>query len=529
MRASVRKSLLLLGLMQIACSPFPDQDLVRQRVDELLAMYEHKNIELAKRINQLPLDAPGIRHLAINKEQQTVSARLDRAPLDVVIRRILQDSERSFIYERAGPTGRVTAAFQEQSLLSALNIVLEPFEYHAVEQSGVIIIKELPLCSDCTTQDSEGSSPQDRATALADKLPALCTAAAADSPQNLLCATTVASSSRVVSQPKQDAEMVYRVITPVYVPADYIQSNILAQIYPTGKSNNIQYGIVAETNQIFLYGESDEVARAVRMIRDADQEPVHIYFESALVAFSSSVAEIVGAALQNLAYRQFSNVNIGPGFPGASQATSPGTFTFLRDSAQNNPLSFGSLISSLVDINQARVLARPYLFTLSGSTASLDIGDQGYVQIQQPGQGITTSSTPIQVGTQLTLTPTALPDGTIRLELSLSQSQLQPASAQLQAEQQEASATTVLQIRDGESVLIGGLNLQESELQSFGYPFLEKIPLFNLFFKSTYNRYFQSQTFFYVTPRIWRPSLYTPVQPAPGVPFDDTLGKLRAY
>jgi hypothetical protein len=603
MRARI---LLTIGLyaLVVGCSPLPREDYIKGQVDELLAKYREKNEELAKRLHSLPQDAPGIREFEVIKTDGgvKVSCRLDRAPLDVVVRRLLSEAQVSFLYERAGPTGRVTASFRDQSLTTALNILLEPFEYQALEINSVVVIRAIPIgwkpkpkpvppaapkpvvpapespkpaaeikapesaappAEKPAQQDKPGTAPAVAAEQKAQvppeaskpgpvtepssaplQPPAVSPAspsaapktegAAASSPiagAEPMTGASDGSESDLFSVLDETPEsgITYRVVTPLYVPANYVLTNILTPLYPSGAENTIQYGIVPETNQVFLYGATGEVARAVRIIRDADIEPVHIYFETALVAFTSEVSEVVASALQNLAYKQYSGVNLTPGFPQSPDVTTAGTFSFLRDSLQDNPLSFGALINSLVAINQARILARPYLFTLNGQSAKLSVGDKGFVQVTNSASstGVTTSSNPIQVGTDLTVTPTALPDGTIRLAIDISQSQLVAQSAQLNAETENAQAKTVLQVRDGESVLIGGLNSQESDLTSYGFPYLEKIPLFNFLFKSIYNTYFQQQVFVYITPRIWRPSLELPVEPRPQVPFRGRIDALN--
>lgn len=552
-------ALFLLLLLAIACSPLPKKDWVKGQIDELLAKYQEKNEELAKRWDALASDAPGIRQFDLEftdgKPYLTIS--LDRAPLDVIIRRCLKESRVSFLYEGAGPHGRVTASFKRQPLIRALNLLLEPFDYETMIQGNVFVIRERPIGQTAdealTAALASGEQPfiplateepmpklaapvlpGSKEPELHSKIPEAPHTPHPSEEAEKLPAPVPSGPQNTSLSPSSTAEKIsiYRVVTPLYITANYVLTNILNNIYPSNSGNSVlQYGIVPETNQIFLYGAAEEVSRAVRMIRDADQEPVHIYFEGVIVAFSSEASEVVGSALQNLAYKQLSGVNLAAGFPSSPTFVESGVFTIFRDVTRNNPLSFDAIIDALVNINQARVLSRPYLFALSGNQATLNIGDQGYVQITSSVQGgLTTSSSPITVGTQLTLTPTALPDGTIRLEIDLQQSQLEPASQQLNAEVDLAQTTTVLQVRDGESLLIGGLNLQESTSQSFGFPYLEKIPLLNFFFKSIYNTYFQNQAFFYVTPRIWRPSLDLPVEPVPRVPFESTLNAIsRPY
>ncbi|MFZ4099303.1 MAG: hypothetical protein ACOYKZ_03125 [Chlamydiia bacterium] len=611
------------------------------QVNELLAKYRENNEKLAERLQNMPLDAPGIRNLEVRHHEQDllVTVSLDRAPLDVVIRRLLAEAKVSFLYERAGPQGRVTASFKHQPFLRALNILLEPFEYETVVQGGVYVIRERPIgesadealakalasgmgatgatgaghpgatgatgvgpagptgatgpgptgvTGSMTVSSTTGATgatgmappgstgatgttgtptivpvgavplpmppppPEQGPTgisaspapipATASPQPAPATATPVGSPPAVNVtgptestppppppsAAATPTPPATPAAPSGPPPVVYRAITPLYVPASYIITNILTTVYPAGGTNSIQYGMVPETNQIFLHGPADEVARAVRMVRDADVEPTHVYFEGVLVAFSTEASEVLGAALTNLAYKQYDQISVSAGFPNSPAGGANGLIQVIRDNTQYNPLNFQALIQNLVAIDQARVLARPYLFTLSGNQASLNVGDSGYVQVSSGGAGgTTTSSNPITVGTTLTFTPNVLPDGTIRLQVNLSQETFQPASFELQAETQKAQASTVLQIRDGESVLIGGLNLQESSQQSNGFPYLEKIPLLNFIFKATYNTYFQDQVFFYVTPRIWRPSIDLPVEPVPKIPFESKLDALN--
>jgi hypothetical protein len=542
---------LALFLALPACSPIPRKGWVKAQIDELISNYEQKNLELAKRQKAIAKDPPGVRGLTVESEkgEWLVSADLRRAPLDVVIRKCLTQANVSFLIEGSGPYGRVTAHFSKKPLAEALNLLMEPFGCEAIREGEVVVIRDRPLdaapfAQMVATQGPAGPQPAPTPspsppTPSGDKPAGAASAAAAPGsrppgpgPGTPGEARPLAAGAGSTSAKGPQSEaMVYRVITPMFLTAEELQKDILTNVF--GPSNpNISFGVVPETNQLFLYGKREEVSRGIRMIRDADEEPAHVYFEGLIVSLTTNASELLGSALQSLSYKQYSNVNLAAGFPSSPIFSQSGYFSIFRDSLQQNPLRFNALIDALVNVDQARILSRPYLMTLSGSKATLDIGNQGYVQVKSGvgAQATTTSSEPIKVGTLVSFSPTALPDGTIRLEIDMTQSQLEPASQQLNAEVRQSQAKTVLQVRDGESLLIGGLNLQTANSESFGFPYLEKIPLFNFFFRSFFNDYLQNQVFFYVTPRIWRPSLDLPINPAPQVPNRSALDALdRPY
>jgi type II secretory pathway component GspD/PulD (secretin) len=115
-----------------------------------------------------------------------------------------------------------------------------------------------------------------------------------------------------------------------------------------------------------------------------------------------------------------------------------------------------------------------------------------------------------EIGTTIFVTPTLLPDGTIRLSMrpraaSVTRMVESPATGNLYPEVQESTLTTIARIPDGHSLVVGGF-FQESEVENENkVPLLGDIPGLNFFFKSKTTSKEQSSLLFVVTPSSYSP------------------------
>lgn len=106
------------------------------------------------------------------------------------------------------------------------------------------------------------------------------------------------------------------------------------------------------------------------------------------------------------------------------------------------------------------------------------------------------------VGTQLTITPTINPDGYVNLnvlqEVSTATAETQFGAPVISTRE----AATQLFVRDGQSVVIGGLIDEQRDRSRSGIPLLKDIPILGYFFGTTRDRRIQSELFLFITPHI---------------------------
>lgn len=145
---------------------------------------------------------------------------------------------------------------------------------------------------------------------------------------------------------------------------------------------------------------------------------------------------------------------------------------------------FYAWIDALVSERKARVRACPRIATVSGSRAEIFIGTQQYLQIPVsiPGRGTQNS---IDAGVSLEMRPLTGGNGEIILSIEEEISTLGAVSeATGLPEKTTRSASTTVRVRDGQTLIVGGLRQDESREVRARIPILSDIPLVGELFTS---------------------------------------------
>lgn len=116
-----------------------------------------------------------------------------------------------------------------------------------------------------------------------------------------------------------------------------------------------------------------------------------------------------------------------------------------------------------------------------------------------------------EVGVSVSVTPTILPDNTIRMSLRPRSAQvteyITTPSGNLYPRVNESTVTTTARVPNGHSLLIGGFYEEIQTDSSNKVPILGDIPAVNLLFKSTSKEKKNTSLVFIVTPKLYRPDL----------------------
>ncbi len=208
------------------------------------------------------------------------------------------------------------------------------------------------------------------------------------------------------------------------------------------------------------------------------------------------------------------------GVPGTSSAESIGTNTAVGDfSNELNLLAFipgldlGATIQALETKGLVETLAQPNVMATNGHEASfLAGGEFPYPVVQGSSAGGTTAVT-IQFkeyGIRINFIPTITPRGSIRLQVAPEVSQLDYTNeVEISGFEVPGITTrrvnTEVELRDGQSFVIGGL-LDKEETETFEkIPFLGDIPILGKFFQSMTRTKDDTELIVIVTPEIVAP------------------------
>jgi Flp pilus assembly secretin CpaC len=237
-----------------------------------------------------------------------------------------------------------------------------------------------------------------------------------------------------------------------------------------------------------------------------------------LVTVESSVVEIRRDAAQRLGAQFGSATLLSSGTGGATVGSEFnlgeglfGDFGGTGTLSNINPLRVS--LSALLQNGSLRVLSKPNLTAVEGATAQITIGGVRPVpQVTATGAAGGSSQTNIvfrRFGIILSMRPTVTDDDTIILQIRADVTNLDPtiavtiAGAVIPGESVRSVDTTVT-LREGDTLVLGGLITNEHRKQTTKVPILGDIPIIGSLFRSKNFENNETELAIFLTPRMLR-------------------------
>lgn len=477
-----------LSILVAGCASPPYAD--NEEVNGLLKAYRHQSVQAAQ-----PAGAHGIRALTVEPAagrpgQFLVSADLDRAPLKLVVERLFEQTRVPHVIQSQPLVGRVTGRFEKHPFPNMLDEILIPNGYSAQTRDGLIVVSEAPAAA--------GASPA-------------APGAAPSAPGAEVAAPTVARGSQLRHLDMESATKFLEGLFPVD---------------PRTGARPISWAVQPYTSTIYVSGPRGETARALRLLDEMDRDPAHVLIEALVVELDTAELERFGTDLTNFMNVQISNLASGVGDAAVNTPSSPNFISsapaalrFLYQQGQNFPRAFGAVVDVLASQSKARIIARPYMAAVSGKQAAIQIQRERTVAVVTGGT--TTSDTEtIPSGVVMNVTPWVLDSGLVRLDVQVEQSNfVNPPPVGTLVEKDANKAQTSMLLRSGQSVVIGGLSLQETSSSNGGLPWLRNVPGLSLFTAKQSGSERKQDVLIFVTPYIWAPSVDPPIPQAEAFKF----------
>ena len=172
---------------------------------------------------------------------------------------------------------------------------------------------------------------------------------------------------------------------------------------------------------------------------------------------------------------------------------------------------FDVLIKYLQTLGRTQVLSNPKLSVVNNHEAKIHVGEREAFVTTTTTTGQTTSTvseevTFVDVGIQLSVTPTINDEGYVTMkvkpEVSTVVSYLTTPSGNKIPIIDTSLAETTVMVKDGATIIIGGLRKEEKSSASEQVPILGKIPLLGFFFRSGSNKTERTELLVMITPHI---------------------------
>lgn len=257
---------------------------------------------------------------------------------------------------------------------------------------------------------------------------------------------------------------------------------------------------IDQQNALLVFGTDDGVAELRRTIDFLDQPLKQVEIEAQFVSVTTSDSRAFGINFSS-SRGNFSTNNFN--FEPAPSAAAGGfQLGFVRN-------DFQATLTALLNKNRAKVLTAPRVTAINNLTASLQSQRSQPIIITTVSQSIggqqAQGQQPIYITTNigLTVTPTINGDGTITVVM-------QP---QLQAQQPSGLAipipvitsqtiSTIANVRDGETIALGGLKSKEISVGGSKIPLLGDIPGLGKLFRSRSANDSEVELIIFVTARV---------------------------
>jgi hypothetical protein len=272
-------------------------------------------------------------------------------------------------------------------------------------------------------------------------------------------------------------------------PADPLVKGLLGVGQTSGLIvNDSTVGAAAiDAHSISLRGSKERVSGLAHVLRQADQAPPLILLrtrkfatieELVLTYFGNPRAGLLlsGGPLTSLSLPNTTDTNIAT--ESIEQTIGAGAAYAQVATSSDAPGSLQAILSGLVQRVKENYFADTQLTVLSGQSASIVAGRIGYVLTPTYSDGFMVNSTQqVSATTSLKVTPTALPNGDIRLQLSYSTYRLIPNDFNLIGTVRGADQTAFLQVPPGQPVIVSGNISAQLTVQYDGWKKIQNIPV----------------------------------------------------
>ncbi|WP_162146735.1 secretin N-terminal domain-containing protein [Chitinivibrio alkaliphilus] len=258
-------------------------------------------------------------------------------------------------------------------------------------------------------------------------------------------------------------------------------------------SSRGQVSAVQNTNSLIIEDLPDRIPSIVEKIRHLDKELMQISIEVKIVEVASRVQSDLGVQWSFFNEAMGTGVEHLPGDEGVvAGPLGRASYGILNDDM------FRIAMEYLFTETNSKMVAEPHITTLENSEASIFMGaNVPVLQRDEAGNSVTQM---IPAGTELMVRPTITQGNRINMNLN-------PLKRSYELTDQgpiitEQGANTHVSVRDGETIVIGGLTADENRESQGGIPLLKDIPIVGFLFRRSEKRVDNNDLVIFVTPHI---------------------------
>jgi len=250
---------------------------------------------------------------------------------------------------------------------------------------------------------------------------------------------------------------------------------------------------------LVLKGSASDIKKALGLLGKLDVKPQQVRVEVKVVDTSPEISSEYGLSYSWSTFK-FIEGAAGTTVADAFKTTRPAGFGQIS----RVPWDFSAVLSALVTKKEAKILASPSMAVIDNDDANIFIGDTIRARISQAtGLGAqTVEIVEFPVGIILMFRPRVNADGNITMRVHPIVSTITEIGSDNVPQTSSREAETTVMVKDGETVVIGGLIRNEINKTIKELPFISQIPILGELFRNRSTSQRKSEILVFITTTI---------------------------
>ncbi len=277
----------------------------------------------------------------------------------------------------------------------------------------------------------------------------------------------------------------------------------------------------AHGDVLIVQDYEDNLKQVEAMLAELDVRPEQVLVEVTMLSAVLDEDNALGVNFSTLAGIDFETLGSSssalgnmsnPGLSGANLTHAPAS-TFRTDfTTTSNGMTFGlvtnniaAFVTALESITDTTILANPKLLIVNKQRGEVMIGARdGYITTTVTEGQVTQAVEFLETGTRLVVRPYVAKDGFVRLELHPEDSDggVSVTDGLALPSETTTELTTNILVRDGHTVVLGGLFREETTNGRSQIPILGNLPLAGIAFRYTKDETERKEIMILITPHI---------------------------
>ena len=286
----------------------------------------------------------------------------------------------------------------------------------------------------------------------------------------------------------------------------------------------------AQDDALVVRDYPDNIAAVENILKELDVKPEQVLIEATILRATLTEDNALGidfSALAGVDFRQMgfstndmTSLNNPSGSTRIDSNNTPagGFRTNFTSAVPTGGISLGFVsnqvgvfLRALESITDTTVLANPKLLVVNKMRGEVMIGNRdGYKTTVVTQTAATESISFLETGTRLIVRPFIRPDGIIQMEIHPEDSSgsVKQIGESVLPSETTTEVTSNVMVRDGHTIVIGGLFRERTMTGRSQVPILGNVPLLGTIFRSTTDQVVREEVIILITPRIVRQEVH---------------------